>query len=465
MSAYRTDAVKYPYLTTQFLDGKQFLFMMTNERSESWYGDAVEANRQYLDLISPGDTVIDCGANEGFTSILAALKVGPAGKVFAIEAAPHNIEPIKINAALNGLQGRLAVVGKAVSDRVGILPFLGEIATGDSSSAVESITLDETFSAPDVIKIDVEGFEAKVLRGAKRLLELHKPTIFLEPHLDQPVDMRNFGDTPEELYKFMSDLGYIVYQDGAPIDHIPHGAVVLWHPHRQKARTLIYTVAIGPFYRRMAELWRESLIKAGYTGKIVIYSDAAGPGVVELPRSVFKDVPRVELLIRHYIGAVNDFSQFDYVMHMDCDCLAIRPINELFKAMETAPNGRWCFTEMELTEDNRKYFLPPGVEPRISRGIGGAIFASGRASFSRYCKQIVDEAMRISAWEMPCFDQNALNGLAARGEIDVHEWPREWACFSNIGSEPITEKTKIVHFTGDPEKKLCYMNSIFNLCK
>lgn len=464
MSAYRSDAVKYPYLTTHTLDGKSFQFMMTNERSENWYGDAVEANRQYLDLISPGDTVIDCGANEGFTSILAALKAGPAGKVFAIEAAPHNIEPIRINVALNGLQSRIAVVAKAVSDKLGLLPFQGEIASGDSSTAVEAITLDDTFSAPDVIKIDVEGFEAKVLRGAERLLKMHKPTIFLEPHLQQPVDMRNFGDSPEELYKFMTDLGYVFYQDGHPVDRMPEGAVVLHHPHRYKPRTLIYTVAIGPFYRRMAELWKASLRRAGYTGGILIYSDVSGDGYREIPPEVFRDVPRKELLIRHVIGAIHDFSEFDFIMHMDCDSLAIRPINDLFKLMETAPTGRWCFTEMELTEDNRKYFLPPGVEPRGSRGIGGAIFASGRKNFGRYCLSIIAESLRIEAWNMPCFDQNALNSLAARGAIDVHEWPREWACFSNLGTEPVTDKTKIIHFTGDPEKKLCYMNSIFNLC-
>jgi FkbM family methyltransferase len=462
--SYRTNHIKFPYLSRHKLDDQEFLFMMTNERSESWYGNAVEANRQYLDLISPGDTVIDCGANEGFTSILAAVKAGPAGKVFAIEPAPHNLEPIRINVALNGFEDRVAVVPKAVGDKNAIIPFEGEISR-EGESSVEMIALDDTFSSPDVIKIDVEGFEAKVIRGAELMLKCHRPTIFLEPHLSQPVDMRNYGDSPEDLYQFVTDLGYVVYQDGRPIQSIPAGAVVLQHPDRKPRRTLIYTVAIGHFYREMAKLWKASLRKVGYNGDIIIYSGAPGDGIVEIPTSMFRDIPRIELLIRHMIGMLDDFDKYDFIIHMDCDCLALKPISDMFRAMESSADGQWRFTEMALTEGNRKYFLPDGVETPYTRGIGGAIFGARRRCFKMHCKQIIDESFRIKAWDMPCFDQNALNNLAARAEIAIREWPKEWACFSNIGSEPITSKTKLIHFTGDPEKKFVYMNNIMSLCK
>jgi FkbM family methyltransferase len=137
--------------------------------------------RFFLSLLEPGMTVLDVGANIGMYTVLAARRVGPAGRVHAFEPTPAVAGSLLRNIALNALDN-VVVNEAAVSDTAGVATlFLGEtcdrssLAGGGTPVQVEAVTLDGYLAdcevpKVDVVKMDVEGAEARALRGAGRLL-------------------------------------------------------------------------------------------------------------------------------------------------------------------------------------------------------------------------------------------------------------------------------------------------------
>ena len=165
-------------------------------------------------LIDPGDIVADVGANLGYMTSLAAARVGAEGKVLAFEPHPRAYELLERNVArwrvLAGV-GRVELRQLALSDAAGE----GELFSGGTSEfdmAVASLGDDkhppmgassEAIAVPlarldeiegvdrvGVMKVDVEGHEPSVLRGAGRLLENGAiRDIVFEDHDDYPSEV------------------------------------------------------------------------------------------------------------------------------------------------------------------------------------------------------------------------------------------------------------------------------------
>jgi FkbM family methyltransferase len=151
------------------------------------------------DLIHAGSTVIDVGANIGVFSVLAARAVGKDGIVLAYEPHPAAFKRLAANARQNGLEGVLIPINAAVSDRRGEFQFhpsavsVHNRVNRDSESTeallatvVEAVALDEdprvtALAKIDFMKVDVEGHEVQVLRGAQRTLE-RTSAVLLEYH-------------------------------------------------------------------------------------------------------------------------------------------------------------------------------------------------------------------------------------------------------------------------------------------
>jgi FkbM family methyltransferase len=171
--------------------------------------------------IAPGMTVIDAGAHVGIYSLLASTKVGPNGKVIAIEPSPTNAQLLKRHLRFNHCNN-VEVIEAAVADKPGQITFNYRVDPTDpgsfansmaydisgESANVKVMTLDDICSSlsPAVIKIDVEGAELLALRGAKKLLVKHRPTLIVAVH---PEPMRMLETTPEQLMSYMSSLDYI----------------------------------------------------------------------------------------------------------------------------------------------------------------------------------------------------------------------------------------------------------------
>jgi FkbM family methyltransferase len=168
-----------------------------------------------------GDTFVDVGANVGFYTRMASLLVGESGRVFAFEPLPSAIRLLKLNAA--GLTN-VIVETSAVGDRNGEADFCirpeGDtsslLAGGKGSNVSVSITsldvrLLELEAAPksvDFIKIDVEGAELSVLRGAVKTIEKYRPIVYLE---FLPLYSDRYGFGYEDFVEFFEPRGYSLH--------------------------------------------------------------------------------------------------------------------------------------------------------------------------------------------------------------------------------------------------------------
>jgi FkbM family methyltransferase len=164
------------------------------------------------------DTImLDIGANMGFYSIRVGQKA-TNGKVIAFEPDPGNFATLERNLTLNKLTN-VATYNAALSDKKDTLrlykhPFnVGDYRLyndGDFTEYVDVPTLriDDTIkSRVDLIKIDVQGFEYFVLKGAQALLEKYKPIIISE---FWPRGLYNSGASPKDYLGMMQNLGYSV---------------------------------------------------------------------------------------------------------------------------------------------------------------------------------------------------------------------------------------------------------------
>lgn len=150
-----------------------------------------------IELASPGTTAFDVGANVGIYSVAIARAVGSHGLVVAIEPDTANVSRLRENLALNSIANvqvveavagdREEVVELQIADDPAYNSVMGiegnHVSVG--TRAVRSVTLDrlwEDLGRPAVsfVKIDVEGAEASVLRGARAMLAAQHPALLVE---------------------------------------------------------------------------------------------------------------------------------------------------------------------------------------------------------------------------------------------------------------------------------------------
>jgi FkbM family methyltransferase len=169
-------------------------------------------------LVRSGDVCLDIGASIGYLTLV--MVAAGAKKVYAFEPAPHAAETLRKQMQVNGVNC-VEVLGKPVSDQRRIVTFAmtdtayGSVITHGSTRwptlELESITLDEFVAQhgiPAFIKIDVEGEEDAVLRGARRLLGERRTRFCIEVHSRQDA---------EEVIAILNEYGYkITGIDGNP---------------------------------------------------------------------------------------------------------------------------------------------------------------------------------------------------------------------------------------------------------
>jgi FkbM family methyltransferase len=191
-------------------------------RSIEHYGEynALEMNL-FDQLCSPGRIVIEVGANIGAHTVGLAHRVGPGGRVLAFEPQRLPFQTLCANVALNSLQN-VDCFWAAVGGEEGFLDvpeinprqefnFGGVTLIGaQSGRRVPCHTLDQYATLPrvDLIKIDVEGMEADVLRGGEQLLTRFKPVLYVE---------NDRLEKSEDLIRLIANFGYRLYWDMPPL--------------------------------------------------------------------------------------------------------------------------------------------------------------------------------------------------------------------------------------------------------
>jgi len=195
-----------------------------------------------------GDVAIDVGAHIGFFTVQMAAAAGPTGCVYAFEPFGPNADLLERSLAENQFKDRVsfrrAAVGAASGEatltfppetlnsggayllRDGIAPLPGNLR-----ASVPIVALDDVVTRRPVrlIKIDVEGAEPQVLRGAAKLIREDRPTILAELH---PVQLeRASGATVDGFLQQITGLGYRAHYfehggSGAVIERPPQDALV-----------------------------------------------------------------------------------------------------------------------------------------------------------------------------------------------------------------------------------------------
>src|ERR1041385_2148369 len=173
------------------LAGKKWLLA---SRSNFFWGTyEPEQTQAFQKIIKPGDVVFDVGAHYGYYTLLSSELVGAKGKVFAFEPSPGNIPRLKKHLDINHCNN-VQVIELALSDHEGTARFDNQAGSGtghlspDGRIEVQITSLDAIsvrLPLPNVMKIDCEGAEIKVLKGGEKTIRSARPAIFLSTHGDE----------------------------------------------------------------------------------------------------------------------------------------------------------------------------------------------------------------------------------------------------------------------------------------
>jgi FkbM family methyltransferase len=193
--------------------------------------------RFYSHRLKPGMTFADIGANIGVYSMLGARLVGHSGHVLCYEPNSENCRLIMLSARRNNFQN-LSIYPIALGDRVGhvlfstcvgsngsLIPDTQESLTSASCVVVPMFRLDDVLrTRVDCIKMDVEGAEGLVVKGANHVIETYRPMITSEFSMEMLP--RISGITGIDYLRYFRDKGYKVFlidrhsQDLVPITDI-----------------------------------------------------------------------------------------------------------------------------------------------------------------------------------------------------------------------------------------------------
>jgi FkbM family methyltransferase len=165
-----------------------------------WLGHYEHEKQQLVrSLIKPGMTVFDIGANAGFYTLAFSRLVGPTGHVWAFEPFAENASNVLRHLALNQISN-VTLIQAAVADKAGLTGFniapsnsMGTVTESVGTYSVPVIALDALIETgavrmPDVIKMDVEGAESRVLEGAARILNEGTTSLLIALHGAEQVD-------------------------------------------------------------------------------------------------------------------------------------------------------------------------------------------------------------------------------------------------------------------------------------
>lgn len=202
-----------PYVQAMRLDGMDIQFLIADQAAAAWYADrrelTIEARFMRDRMARRGDVVLECGAHHGFYTILLAQWVTSEGKIVAIEASPKNAGILQTNVKLNSLQN-VVVEANAVGAGNGRLLIADEsdafvISEGTNSTEVPVVPLDAyAHLKPTFLKIDVEGFEIEVLKGAKAILAT-RPKLAIEVHSHL---IPRYGASADDIIELVGREGY-----------------------------------------------------------------------------------------------------------------------------------------------------------------------------------------------------------------------------------------------------------------
>ena len=186
----------------------------------NWYKILIEAGEveSLQAYIKPGEVVIDIGANVGFFTKRFAKWVSDGGFVIAVEPETANFEELLKNLNKTGTTELVKTFQGVAAEEAGTLKLAinpihpADHKIGQEGIEVKAFTIDDLVkeeSTPRVclIKIDVQGAEERVLKGALETIKRDHPALFVE--MDD-VAMRKMDSSAEKVINMLTDYGYVI---------------------------------------------------------------------------------------------------------------------------------------------------------------------------------------------------------------------------------------------------------------
>ncbi len=215
-----------PREVTHTYGGGTLRVRLTDPLAEGWYDHdweqpaAISFLRERR-VLSPGASVFDLGAHQAIVALMLAREVGETGRVLAIEAEPHNARVAAVNRELNDA-ANLTVLHAAGAASAGAISFAEglngqiDVATSAGNVDVPAVTIDDLareHGTPDLVLIDVEGYEGHVLEGARETVAGGSTSFLVEVH----EALSSYGGRAEEIVeRFAGFERFVAVEDDEP---------------------------------------------------------------------------------------------------------------------------------------------------------------------------------------------------------------------------------------------------------
>ena len=164
--------------------------------------------------LRPGMVVIDAGANIGWYTLAMARVVGPSGRVYSFEPAEEELTRLRSNVRLNRFEN-VRIKPLALAEAEGWATLSDTLDAGTTyvgggkrriaTTSLDRLVAEEGLERIDFIKMDVEGSELHVLRGAREVLRRFHPMLMVEL---EPVPLSRMGTDPQTVIAFLRSEGY-----------------------------------------------------------------------------------------------------------------------------------------------------------------------------------------------------------------------------------------------------------------
>ena len=170
--------------------------------------------------VKEGNYVIEVGANVGIQTLHLAKKVGANGRIFAFEPTQFALTKLNENCQLNpDLSSRISILKNLVTNgqhsapiktirsswQTGKIKNDDEFINADIAISIDEFVAEKKLIKLDLLKIDVDGYDFKVLQGATKAILKFKPLIYIE--LGE-VALNSQGDSVSDIFKLFIELGY-----------------------------------------------------------------------------------------------------------------------------------------------------------------------------------------------------------------------------------------------------------------
>lgn len=215
------------------MGGHQLKINMCDPLAVGWYGGDRKVRHEVGLLrdykLLEGAKIFDLGAHQSVLAMILAKEAGPSGKVLALEANKHNYQVGLKNKASNNLEN-MDVLHAAVGEVTGKIKFSedlnGAVANEDTFTKeveVDAISVDDLvdkYFEPNVIFMDIEGFEAKALKGASKTLAKDNIAWAIEVH--GPKSIGHFGDEVSDVTKHFENGKYELFLNDDINEFVPY---------------------------------------------------------------------------------------------------------------------------------------------------------------------------------------------------------------------------------------------------